>query len=164
MSQIKSHRFQYRLGLRAALAMVLVSVILTIASGYIASSMPDARFINALAAMTSRQAVQYMLWGMTGFCALLVLVVLVFVVQGLRVLRYVEIRPSSIFVPKTGFSMKLVDIPYGEIRNLRLVDVSGKTMLIISSRAGESRLMAQNFSSKNDFAAFISMLRERTNR
>lgn len=74
---------------------------------------------------------------------------------------YVELGKAAAFVPKASLAAPWISIPYREITRVQLASIRGQQLIIISSAAGEARIIPMAFASPSAFASFAATLQER---
>ena len=73
-------------------------------------------------------------------------------------LQFVELTQTGIVVPRAGFNGGVLAAPYADILNVSQMEIAGSTLLVITTRVGESRLISSDFKSLGDFTQFYSSL------
>jgi uncharacterized integral membrane protein len=73
-------------------------------------------------------------------------------------LQFVELTQTGIVVPRAGLNGGVLAVPYADILNVSQIEIAGRTLLVITSRVGESRLISSDFKSFGDFTQFYSSL------
>lgn len=163
MKSFSACRFHYQLPVRSAIQMVLVTIALTAGMTHIASARPDSRLMRRLSRLLSPEAISALFWGFAVFGIIASILVIWLAIRSQTGVRYVELGPSEILVPKASMSMKHIRIPYLAITHLQIVNYHGQRMVVIHSKVGESRLSEKSFATPKAFESFLQVLQERSN-
>ena len=153
-------RFKYKLPATSAVLMVLAALAVTVSLGYIAYTNPDIRITRFLTKVLSPEAPPFFFWGLTVLCFFASVIVIRIAIRSQSGVSYVELGPTSILVPKASISMSWITIPYDAIKQIRVINIPGQQVAIISSPAGESRLLSKSFAAPSEFTAFLQALQE----
>lgn len=154
-------RFKYKLPAISAVLMVLAAFAVTAGLGYIAYTNPDSRITRLLARVLSPEAPPFFFWGLTVLSLLASAIVLRVAIRSQSGVSYVELGLTSALVPKASLSMSPITIPYSAIRQIKVINIQGQQMAVISSSVGESRLLSKSFTAPSEFTAFLQVLQER---
>jgi hypothetical protein len=161
MKTNKTLRFKYKLPVSSALLMVMLTIGLTLFSGFVAYTNPDFRITRLLTKLFSPDAPSIFFWVLTILSGLSSLFVLWFVFRTQKAGGFIELGESSLFVPKANIAMSYFAIPYDSINDVATITLSGQRMLFIKSTVGESRLSSKWFATAEEFAEFHQELLQR---
>jgi uncharacterized integral membrane protein len=73
-------------------------------------------------------------------------------------LQFVELSQTGIVVPRAGLNGGVLAAPYADILDVSQMEIARTTILVITTRGGESRLFSSGFKSFGDFTQFYSSL------
>lgn len=161
MTTSKAQRFKYQLPAISAVLMVLAALAATTGIGYIAYAKPDSRITRLLAKILSPEALPFIFWGFTALCLFASVIAIRFAIRTQSGVSYVELNTKGALVPKASLSMSPITIPYGAITQVRVTNIQGQQMAIISSSVGESRLLSKSFATPSEFTSFLQDLQGR---
>lgn len=154
-------RFKYKLPAISAALMVVAALAVTAGLGYIAYTNPDTRITRMLTRALSPEAPPIFFWSLAVLSLLASMIVLRVAMRSQSGASYVELGLTGALVPKASISMSPITIPYSAITQIQVINIPGQQMAVISSAAGDSRLLSKSFSAPSDFIAFLKALQER---
>lgn len=163
MKLFPTRYFHYQLPVILAIQMVLATLALTAGMTYVAYARPDSRLLRRLSRLLFPEAISAILWGFAVFGFIASILVIWLAIRSQTAVRYIELGPSGVLVPKASISMKQIRIPYSSITNLQIVEFNDQHMAVIHSKFGESRLSQKSFATPKAFESFLQALQERCN-
>lgn len=156
MKTSQTLRFKYKLPLSSAMPTVFLTLATTAGLGYITYMNPDVGMTRLLAGMFSPEAPRFFYWVLTALSSFASLIVLWLAIRSQSVACYLEVGPTSALVPNASLPIASITIPYRLISKIRVTDVQGQQIAILSSSVGESRLLSTSFAAPGEFTAFLN--------
>lgn len=120
-----------------------------------ANSNDHGLIINGIIVLSKSGATTFY-WVIAALSAVFVVVAMFLVFVRLTISQRISLTPTSIVLPKSRWSAKLVDVPHTDILNLSATEVYGQRFLKIEYRGGKFTIAASLLPRNADFETICS--------
>ncbi|MES2295922.1 MAG: hypothetical protein V4582_02720 [Pseudomonadota bacterium] len=145
-------------------AMVVCALSVLAIVAYIALTNTNALRIGGFLTLPPRQA-SIFYWTIATLCGLSTIMSIRLALQSSKQSGFVEFREQTVSLPRASLSQQMIDVPYGHIGSLRIVENPGsERMLMVTTSLGNCSLLSLGFASQSEFDRFCKTLLERIDR